>query len=92
MGRTDDLIPRAEDRKVVELMIVPPTVWIDAAHEIDDIPAVDAAPVVHGRWIENEGLPYCTCSVCGGDYWFGLYETLKYRPNCGAKMDGGEEG
>ena len=59
--------------------------------DVKKAPTVDAVPVVHGRWIENEGLPYCTCSVCGGNYWFGLYETLKYCPECGARMDGGEE-
>ena len=50
MGRPDDLISRAAARKVVELMICPPTVRIAAAHDIDDIPAVDAAPV---EWFEG---------------------------------------
>lgn len=64
----DDLISRAAARKVVELMIVPPIVWIGAAHEIDDIPAVDAVPVVrckdckHGKHIfDSFGRPYVEC-------------------------------
>lgn len=54
---------------------------------IMDMPAADVAPVVHGRWIMHDdelGLT-CECSVCH-------IETMgdgNYRPNCGAKMDGG---
>lgn len=47
------------------------------------------APVVHGRWIMHDdefGLT-CECSVCH-------IETMgdgNYCPNCGAKMDGGNQ-
>ena len=57
------------------------------------IPTADVAPVVHGRWIEKEkytfGIMY-DCSLCedrildNGHPW-------KYCPNCGAKMDGGDD-
>ena len=56
---------------------------------IDEIPAADVAPVVHGRWIMHDdefGLT-CECSVCH-------IETMgdgNYCPNCGAKMDGGTD-
>lgn len=56
---------------------------------IDEIPAADVAPVVHGRWIMHDdefGLT-CECSVCH-------IETMgdgNYCPNCGAKMDGGAD-
>ena len=56
------------------------------------LPATDVAPVVHGRWIEQEkytfGVMY-DCSICdnrildNGHSW-------NYCPNCGAKMDGGD--
>ena len=50
-----------------------------------DAPAVDAVPVVHGRWEDDgEDHRYHTCSVCN-------YMTIpryNYCPNCGARMDG----
>ena len=56
---------------------------------ISDMPAVDVAPVRHGRWVEKEkytfGIMY-DCSLCEnrildtGHPWH-------YCPNCGAKMD-----
>lgn len=61
----------------------------EATELIDDIPAADVAPVVHGRWIIHDdefGLT-CECSVCH-------IETMgdgNFCPNCGAKMDGGED-
>ena len=67
-------------------MIVPNT--------IKNMPAADVAPVRHGRWVEKEkytfGIMY-DCSLCenrildNGHPW-------NYCPNCGAKMDGGENG
>lgn len=61
--------------------------------DVDAIPAADVAPVVHGRWIEQEKYTFGTmydCFICGtrildnGHSW-------NYCPNCGAKMDGGAE-
>ena len=53
------------------------------------LPAVDAVPVVHGRWNNMDG--YKTrkvCSECGWDVpEYGKF--YSYCPNCGAKMDGG---
>ena len=55
---------------------------------------IEVAPVRHGKWIEQEkytfGVMY-DCSICdnlildNGHSW-------NYCPNCGAKMDGGNEG
>ena len=62
-------------------------------HDIEAAPTVDAVEVVHGRWIEQEKYTFGTmydCSICGtrildnGHSW-------NYCPNCGAKMDGGED-
>lgn len=61
---------------------------------IDDAPAADVAPVVHGRWSDAgfgelpKHAPYgWACSVCGGISFNNEYI---YCPNCGAKMDGGD--
>ena len=69
----------------------------------DDFPTIDAQPVKHGKWIEcdykklehgfietfpNKGV---CCSNCRTvfrkrDLWI-----KNYCPNCGARMDGGDE-
>lgn len=64
----------------------------DAWKLVQNAPSVDVASVVHGRWeyigTDKNGHVY-RCSHCAGR--IGLdYETA-YCPNCGAKMDGGEE-
>lgn len=52
-----------------------------------EAPTIDVAPMRHGRWIMHDdefGLT-CECSACH-------IETMgdgNYCPNCGAKMDGG---
>lgn len=73
--------------------------------DIEDAPAVDAAPVVHGRWIKKKNpqwpaYSHDCCSVCG---WWNTKNALSYDgnrkpghslnycPNCGAKMDGGND-
>ena len=58
--------------------------------EFDDIknaPTID--PVRHGRWRHSEyaGIDYYQCSLCGHSVSPTAYN---YCPNCGAKMDGGE--
>jgi len=45
--------------------------------DIDNIPAADVAPVVHGRWVD------VTCTNCGQVD----FSKPNYCPNCGAKMD-----
>lgn len=65
-----------------------------------EIPAADVAPVVHGwwvgvdssywRWTPSGGvsIPHATysCERCGR----GTVVKTHYCPNCGAKMDGGD--
>ena len=61
--------------------------------EIREMPAADVAEVVHGKW-EN-GNPICP--VCGGNKFKDLDADIwcdwqpDFCPNCGAKMDGGED-
>lgn len=55
--------------------------------------AVDATPVVHGRWIMNSNRPdQIICMVCnvGFDVWKHEAKDFNYCPNCGAKMEGTE--
>ncbi len=65
---------------------------------MEDAPTIDAVPVVHGRWINRtkniRGLyDYrYDCSVCQHIFWYGGIETFNYCPECGAKMDGDENG
>lgn len=68
---------------------------------IKNAPTVDAVEVVHGHWISltdcaNAGV---YCSVCHKKVWKEDYAWCNrknklrsnYCPNCGAKMDGGNE-
>ena len=55
---------------------------------LDDIPAVDVAPVRHGQWKTNSDRPdtlICSICKCGFDMW--KHDPHNYCPNCGAKMD-----
>ena len=70
--------------------------------EIRETPAADVAEVVHGEW-QGEGDGYAdgalvydvwNCSNCGyciDDGTDDPERLPKYCPNCGAKMDGGED-
>ena len=57
---------------------------------IDEVPIVDAVPVVHGRWIElgsDDTDDFCwKCSNCN-EVQFEYPGRNNYCPNCGAKMD-----
>lgn len=68
---------------------------------LEDAPAADVTPVRHGRWIswEEAGNPVPSpdrheCSVCHDAAQVlvnGLELLSDYCPNCGAKMDGGND-
>ena len=72
----------------------------EITQEIFDAPTVDAVEVVPGRWIPLEYDGYADgspvwdlweCSECQDEH-SGDEDTLTpYCPNCGAKMDGGDE-
>ena len=53
---------------------------------INQFPTVDAVEVVHGRW-KGAGMGDYYCSVCQQL----VNPRTNYCPNCGAKMDGGNE-
>lgn len=65
----------------------------DVISSVENAPAADVAPVVHGRWVERQaphamGGVSAKCSACGKSVQY-LGNPLNYCPNCGAKMDGG---
>ena len=59
--------------------------------DIGNAPTVDAVEVVHGGWVFGTAnhREYMKCSVClKSQTPTGVFT---YCPNCGAKMDGGNE-
>ena len=70
---------------------------VEVLEALDKAPTVDAVEVVHGRWLTTIDIDYegdvvyhhahmkCgfECETYGDGY--------NYCPNCGAKMDGGNE-
>ena len=63
----------------------------DYIYMIEDMPAVDVAPVRHGRWEEASDGDGIVCPFCRTDFCTIIYDTeyFNYCPNCGAKMEGG---
>ena len=67
----------------------------DCKEAIEGIQTADVAPVVHARWVKDEdGEWSCTncreaVAICDS----GRERTYRkpYCPNCGAKMDGGDD-
>ena len=66
------------------------SIYLTAREKVQNIPAADVAEVVHGKWDDSlDGItPYC--SICGRSHKL-MVRTPNYCPNCGARMDGGEE-
>lgn len=55
---------------------------------LDRVPTEDAAPVVHGHWIEVAilcGIEVLKCSVCGRSH---PMRPTAFCGDCGAMMDG----
>lgn len=68
--------------------------------KIKNAPTIEAEPVRHGRWIPvgydgyADGLPVYDeweCSECRFEVEGEGEQPLNYCPNCGFKMDGGDE-
>lgn len=85
----DAVISEIERREA--LMVGDKRISVDAMKSfIKNRPAVDVAPVRHGRW--EPGNPICP--VCDGDKFKDLDADIwcdwmpDFCPNCGAKMDG----
>ena len=72
--------------------------YADGFHDViellEKVPTIEAEPVRHGRWIEQEAPnmdTYYDCSVCGESFCLiegsPMDNLYIYCPNCGAKMD-----
>lgn len=97
----DDLISREAAIAIMQAkgemaMGTPGTVFYSAAHMLEMMPAVDAEPVRHGKWMtangmlppEYHGRKYCSaCSQFALHDRFGRERLSWYCPSCGAKMD-----
>ena len=74
-----------------------------AMQAIDELEPADVAPVVHARYVKPKGMMppehygHYECSECGawaGRDWLRPWKEIlltNFCPNCGAKMDGGDE-
>lgn len=84
--------------KLTALEVTDPFATIaDAKRVLADMAAADVAEVVHEKWLLDRwpSWPHRECSRCKimiprtkevpDPYW-------QYCPNCGARMDGGNEG
>ena len=63
----------------------------DAIGVIEDAPAADVVPVVHGKWIESVSfnVGFWVCSNCKFvSEAIAAHKLYGYCPNCGARMDG----
>ena len=62
--------------------------WDEIIDALENIPAADVAPVVHGRWVFG-GDGCVICSKCNEEESNDNHRN--FCPNCGAKMDGGAD-
>ena len=65
-----------------------------SAYDVVMLPAADVTPVRYGRWEKKRGL--YSCSECGKTCPYDVqadvieYWACNYCPNCGCRMDGGD--
>ena len=108
----NDLISRAEAIDIIRSMTISlggkeifhPEAKKSVVGALDEIAAVDAEPVRHGRWIpigdDDFDSGMYKCSECEDERYFGeevltsaeAEKYCHYCPNCGAKMDAEVEG
>ena len=89
---TLDVIPMDAHRKCMEAEIKKRVLTEKTNQQILE----NYAPVVHAKWIQGKThQDYFHCSCCKVSNKMkkscNIYILPKYCPNCGAKMDGGED-
>lgn len=63
--------------------------YFNVKFDIENFPAADVTPVVHGKWItDGDGYHWTyNCSICAWKDGYPFNERHNFCPNCGAKMD-----
>lgn len=75
--------PRPKEIKIVKVI-----------ERIEDFPATNVAPVIHGNWVYDKHFRFAECSECEAEFYICDLEEISgdgfinFCPNCGAKMDG----
>lgn len=69
--------------------------WNAAVKILKEAPAVDVQEIKHGKWklcYEDwrRQIAGDECSACGFQHYGTCISHYHYCPNCGAKMDGGD--
>ena len=69
--------------------------WNTAVKILKEAPAVDVQEIKHGKWklcYEDwrRQIAGDECSACGFQHYGTCISHYHYCPNCGAKMDGGD--
>lgn len=72
--------------------------YFDVKFDIEEFPAADVAPVVHGRFSETDRLIRdgkskvygWECTVCKRFTRSPFVDSWNFCPNCGARIDGGD--
>ena len=66
---------------------------------IKEFPSADVQPVKHGRWITWDDSGFTKCSCCNSEYYISDLQVVgnsegfvDFCPNCGARMDGDNNG
>ena len=89
-----EYIEREATLKEVESAIMWGCTAVGLYEVIENTPAADVSPVRHGRWLRGGyacGETEWKCSVCNETEWRTSCSRLKYCPNCGCRMDGGDD-
>lgn len=85
-------IEKLLDTEVLRASKTASNIYDQILYDIENFPAADVVPVVHGKWIRKEAeraiFADYECSVCSAYPTGGIKS--HYCPNCGARMD--EEG
>lgn len=87
-----EYIGREATLKEVESAIMWGCTAVGLYEVIENIPATDVVPVRRGQWeivVGSNGKEYMACTCCRVSQ--DLTGVFTYCPNCGCRMDGGDD-